>query len=267
MRSSMAYFAGAGTVAIAVAAGLGGGLVIANIMSPHAPKQELSKLERHATPEPSPSTRDPLVPVPYMAATRDSSNAAVVVSPASQAAPGAASASSAPAQTTPAQPTPAQPTPAQATQTEAAQTSATQPPDVTASKDQAATPSEVSQSEVAKSNAPKASEPKALEASTAKPASPASSPMAPQPGATRDQVPAPDDAYAKAREVDARRTADRRKGERRQQQWVERRRYPMNREQELRDVEARVRESTEPRDYEERPVRVEYPQVRLFGPE
>jgi hypothetical protein len=41
MRSSTAYLAGAGTVA--VVAGLGGGLVIADIMSPHA-KQELTKL-------------------------------------------------------------------------------------------------------------------------------------------------------------------------------------------------------------------------------
>ena len=40
------------------------------------------------------------------------------------------------------------------------------------------------------------------------------------------------------------------------------------RDQELRDVEARVREDTETRDvYVERPMRVEYPQVRLFGSE
>ena len=46
MRTSMAYFAGAGTVVIAIAAGLGGGLTIANIVSPHASNQEMSKLEQ-----------------------------------------------------------------------------------------------------------------------------------------------------------------------------------------------------------------------------
>jgi hypothetical protein len=38
MRSSMAYFAGVGTVVVAIATGLGGGLLIANIVSPHSPK-------------------------------------------------------------------------------------------------------------------------------------------------------------------------------------------------------------------------------------
>ena len=32
MRTSMAYFAGAGTVIVAIVAGLGGGLVIANMV-------------------------------------------------------------------------------------------------------------------------------------------------------------------------------------------------------------------------------------------
>jgi hypothetical protein len=60
--------------------------------------------------------------------------------------------------------------------------------------------------------------------------------------------------------------AERRKVDR-HQQWADRRRY-QSRDQELRDVEARVREDTETREiYVERPVRVEYPQVRLFGSE
>ena len=46
MRTSMAYFAGAGTVVIAIAAGIGGGLTIANIVAPHASNQEMSKLEQ-----------------------------------------------------------------------------------------------------------------------------------------------------------------------------------------------------------------------------
>src|SRR5712691_9902647 len=84
MRTSMAYLAGAGTVVITMAAGIGGGLVIGNIMSPQAPKQELSKLERRGATETPPSTKDPLVPVPYLAATQAASNSPVVVSPSPQ---------------------------------------------------------------------------------------------------------------------------------------------------------------------------------------
>ena len=47
MRTSMAYFAGAGTVLAAIVGGVGGGLLIADIVSPKSPKQELSRLERH----------------------------------------------------------------------------------------------------------------------------------------------------------------------------------------------------------------------------
>ena len=235
MRTSMAYLAGAGTVVIAITAGLGGGLLIAEIMSPHAPKQEMSKLERRASPEPSASTRDPLVPVPYLAATQAASNGPVVVSPASRNAQPAlleANNSSPPA---------AQP---------AAQTS-----DVTASNDQAAKSPDASKPESSKLEASKLSE-----APASKPSSPAV-----QPAALREQVASPDDAYAKARDADMKR-AERRKSERRQQ-WADRRRTQQSREQELRDVEERVRAETEPRDDDERPVRVEYPQVRLFGAE
>ena len=45
MRTTTAYFAGVGTVIAAVVAGLGGGLLISNIVSPHEPKTEISKLE------------------------------------------------------------------------------------------------------------------------------------------------------------------------------------------------------------------------------
>jgi hypothetical protein len=48
MRTSTAYFAGVGTVAVAIAAGLGGGLLFANIVAPHEPKYaaEPTKLEQ-----------------------------------------------------------------------------------------------------------------------------------------------------------------------------------------------------------------------------
>lgn len=47
MRTTTAYFAGVGTVAIAIAAGLGGGLLFSNIVAPHQPKYatEPTKLE------------------------------------------------------------------------------------------------------------------------------------------------------------------------------------------------------------------------------
>jgi hypothetical protein len=56
MRALTAFFAGAGTVVIVVAAGLGGGLLIADTMNPKTPAQQASKLERRATPAPSPSS-------------------------------------------------------------------------------------------------------------------------------------------------------------------------------------------------------------------
>ena len=56
MRTSMAYFAGAGTVVAAVVVGLGGGVLISNIVSPHAPKTEMSKLELRMSEKPIPAT-------------------------------------------------------------------------------------------------------------------------------------------------------------------------------------------------------------------
>src|SRR5207237_4177281 len=67
MRTSMAYFAGAGTVVAAVLIGLGGGLMIANIVSPHT--TEMSKLERRMSAAPIPVPNAPSDPAPYLAAT------------------------------------------------------------------------------------------------------------------------------------------------------------------------------------------------------
>jgi hypothetical protein len=268
MRASMAFFAGVGTVIVAVAAGLGGGLTIANIMSPQAPKQELSKVERRGSTEPSASTKDPLVPVPYMAATQASSNGPVVVSTAAQNAQSAHSeANASSAQATPAP-----------TQVPQAQVPEAKVPEITASNDQAAVapdPAKSGASRTAETSQPETSKPetsktldtskssevsKPSESSTAKPSS-----SAMQPAAVRDQPATPDNAYAKARNADAKQ-AERRRADR-HQQWADRRRYQPSREQELRDVEAKVREATETRDDVERPTRVEYPQVRVFGAE
>ena len=56
MRTSTAYFAGVGTVVAAVVAGLGGGVVISNIVSPNAPRTEMSKLELRMSERPIPAT-------------------------------------------------------------------------------------------------------------------------------------------------------------------------------------------------------------------
>ena len=69
MRASMAYFAGVGTVVAAVAVGLGGGLLISNIVSPHEPRIEMSKLEQRMAAAPITATTAPSEPVPRIAAT------------------------------------------------------------------------------------------------------------------------------------------------------------------------------------------------------
>jgi hypothetical protein len=244
MRTSTAFFAGVGTVFVAIAAGLGGGLTIGNVMSPQTP--QYGKLDRHGTSSDSRATRDPMVPVPYLAATKESANAAIVVSPAERK-------------------------PAQPQQNEAANSSSPAPPpapaaplaNVTASNEQTAKPADVASPDVAKADISKPSEVVAAKSSTA----------TVQPVVAREQVSAPDDAYAKARDADLKRDADqkraeRRKAERRAQQWADRRRAQQSRDQDdLRAVEESVREDSEARAYpvyREQPTRAEFP-IRLFG--
>lgn len=66
MRTSTAYFAGVGTVIVAVGAGLGGGYMAANIA--HPPVQTVSKLERRMSAEPIQVTTAPAEPVSSAAA-------------------------------------------------------------------------------------------------------------------------------------------------------------------------------------------------------
>jgi hypothetical protein len=72
MRASMAYFAGAGTVIAAIVGGVGGGLLIADMVSPKSPKQgaELTRLERRTSPQPIPAVNAPSEPVQYLAASQ-----------------------------------------------------------------------------------------------------------------------------------------------------------------------------------------------------
>jgi hypothetical protein len=90
--------------------------------------------------------------------------------------------------------------------------------------------------------------------------------------AAREQTATPqtassEEALAKPRDADVKRTTERRRFERRQQ-WTEKRRYQPRQDQELREVEDRVREETEPRrQFAVEPVRIERPLIRLFGAE
>src|SRR4051794_21462871 len=70
MRTSTAYFAGAGTVIVAIVSGIGGGLLIANMVNPQTAKQatEMSVMERRKAPEPVPVKVGPSEPVQYLAA-------------------------------------------------------------------------------------------------------------------------------------------------------------------------------------------------------
>ena len=67
MRISTAYFAGVGTVVMAVVAGLGGGYLAANVTNP--PTQAVSKLERRMSAEPITVATAPAEPVPHVVAT------------------------------------------------------------------------------------------------------------------------------------------------------------------------------------------------------
>jgi hypothetical protein len=71
MRISTAYFAGVGTVIVAVSAGLGGGYLAANIAGP--PTQAVSKLERRMSAEPIHVATAPAEPVSRVVATNPAS--------------------------------------------------------------------------------------------------------------------------------------------------------------------------------------------------
>jgi len=116
MRTSTAYFAGVGTVVFAVAAGLGGGYLAANVVSPHEPKYgtETSRLERRMASQPIPVTTAPSEPVPYIAATTvaNPATAPAQAEPQTPSAPAeekTASNNPAPVQTAPSAPPPAKP--------------------------------------------------------------------------------------------------------------------------------------------------------------
>jgi hypothetical protein len=209
MRASTAYFAGAGTIIVAIVAGLGGGLLMADIMGAKSPKPgtEMTRLERRMSPEPIKAAEAPPEPVPYLAAA-----------PPAPPGPGAAVAA-APAQVQP--------------QTEVAKSAPAQPADTSTTVPPASPALQVA-------------------------AAPVAQPAAPE------KTAAPVDAFARARDADIKRAEDKRRAERRQQ-WAERRRQ---KQQELKAVEEKVREDIESRQEPAvEPVKIEMPQIRLFGPD
>ena len=82
--------------------------------------------------------------------------------------------------------------------------------------------------------------------------------------AAREQTATPENTLAAARAAEAKRAAEKRRAERRQL-WAEKRRQ--RQQQELRAVEQKVREDTEPRQFAAEPVRMQTPQFSLFGSE
>ena len=119
MRVSTAYFAGAGTVIAAIAVGLGGGLLIGDIMSPKTSGQgtEMTRLERHLSSQPIQAANRPPEPVPYLATPQPSASGTTLAAapaqpgrPALRAAPPEADAAAAkPVEAAPPQPQAAQP--------------------------------------------------------------------------------------------------------------------------------------------------------------
>jgi hypothetical protein len=93
MRASTAYFAGAGTVIVALVAGLGGGFLMADIMDPAGLRQVGKPEQRHAQPQQAQQSPQPpqpeasQTPAPYLAATGQAATTPVVVSPAPSSSP------------------------------------------------------------------------------------------------------------------------------------------------------------------------------------
>jgi hypothetical protein len=109
-------------------------------------------------------------------------------------------------------------------------------------------------------------------ANETKPAStPAAQPTKPvEQQASTEPVPAPENAYAKAKDGDMKRAASERRRADRRQRWAERHRYDMHDRTDWDDVARNVREDADAREFTASPRRgyrqsPGYPQIRLFG--
>jgi hypothetical protein len=217
MRTSTAYFAGVGTVIVAVGAGLGGGYLAANIANP--PVQTVSKLERRMSAEPIPVATAPAEPAP---------NATAPATTNSNPAPAQEQKQEQKHEEQQAQPQQAQPQPTQAAA-----------PAANASPAQEKTTS----SGATGNNSTAAVQP-------------APSPPQPAKAVEQadDKTAAHRDSYAKSSDADIKRAASEKRRAERRRQWTDKRRWKQPREQQPREqeldvVEDKVREVTEPRRF------------------
>lgn len=239
MRTSTAYFAGVGTVFVAVAAGLGGGYLAANVVSP--PTQTVSKLERSvadrkaAAEQPIPASKAATEPVPYIAATE--------LKPA-PAAPAVEQPQAQPQIAAPIEAAAPPPSPPRAEEKAVTAAATVDPPAPAAMA------------------TPKPAELKVVESKAAeKPLDKAEL-----------KTNAPREAYARASDTDIKRASSERRRAERRQQAAERRQPPPR--DDLDVVEERVREVTEPRRIRVReedetrqfaePSRTATPRTKLF---
>jgi hypothetical protein len=233
MRISTAYFAGVGTVIVAVSAGLGGGYLAANITSP--PSQTVSKLERRMSAEPITVTTAPAEPVPHVAATNAAS-----APPQEQP------------QTQPQQPQPQQQTPQPQQQTEAAAPSANN----ARVEEKHAEEKTANNAAVAQPIQPPPQPAKSAEQADEKTAAP------------RDVFVRARDADIKRADAEKRRAerrqrwADRRRFQQPREQELEAVEGSVREVTEPRRI--RIREEAEPREMFAAPARGEMPRIRLF---
>jgi hypothetical protein len=221
MRTSMAYFAGAGTVIAAIGLGLGGGFTIANVMSPHQEKLEQTRLEQRMSAKPIPPSAPADQPKPQLDNVQASNTEANKPQGDQSkgpvpyvAATGAAVTANAPA---------AQGQP---------QTSAAAPQ---------ASPSPVVEQAKVDDQAVRPAEPQTAKPQTA-PREQASS----SPEDTNAKARSPEDANAKARDADLKRLAAEKRRADRRQQWADRKKAQQQRDAQLRGAEESVRRDTDP---------------------
>jgi hypothetical protein len=215
MRAATAYFAGVGTVAVAIAAGLGGGLLLGDIMSPQQPRNqssEVTRLEQRMSSQPIPATNGSSQPVPYTPSPQIANTAA---DPQGQ--------------------TQQQAQPPQQAQSPQAQPQQAQP--------------QVQKASTRPADTKPAAERKQVEQKPAeqKPPSQATAVAAPPP-ASGEQRAAPEESFAKARDADVKRDDRRAEDKRKHRKWSDKRKW-RQRHDDLGDVEASVRADTERRSF------------------
>ena len=244
MRSSTAYFVGAGTIVAAIAIGLGGGLIAGNIMHPVTPKigPDTSKLESPV--EPVATTSAPSDRVQYLTGTTAFGTAVA----------------------------PAQAEPATKPQTASVGPQAAPPAQPVAANESAPPPQPAPVKSVDRSVDKPAEQQAAVEPKVEQKVEPkieakAETRVEPKPTAV-EPVAAPDNAFAKARDSDVKRAATERRRVERRRDWTERRHYEQRGRTDWDDVARNVREDSDAREIvssrRSYPPRDRGPQIRFF---